>query len=292
MSFLAPLIAPALALLAAFLFGLLIHLQRRGLAHVDDLTGVLASLAAMATFFWIIAAFTIDWRWFATDAALLFAGIGVFFPAASQFLQIVSVQRVGTALTSAIGSFTPIWAVVPALIFLNEKLGVQGGIGMGLMILGLLLSAMAPKSFRGGWPVWALALPLGASLARGIVQPVVKAGYQQVPSPIFASVIMGTVSTLVILAIWLAPQARIKRRYSMLGLKWFALSGIVNGVAILSLFMAIDTGNIAIVTPLSSTAPVFALALGVLVFRTEQMVPRHYAVVGLTVLGAVILVSG
>ena len=284
-------LAPAIALTSAFLFGLALHLQRKGLVHQDPLSGALISVASTAVMFWGLAVFTVEWAWFFTSAALVFALVGLVFPAGGQWLQISAISKVGPALTSAIGSFTPLWAVVPAILFLGEALSFQGVFGMTLMILALLISAMAPKAFRGGWPLWALLLPLGASMPRGFVQPIVKAGYAIVASPIFATTLMATVSSLVVFSVWLVQRPDHARPLTRPGVGWFILAGLVNGAGILAIFQAIGLAGVAAVAPLGSTSPLFALALGAFVFRTEVLRPRHYVVVALTVIGAVLLVS-
>lgn len=286
------LLASAMAMLAGMLFGLNVHIQRRGLAGTDPLTGSLFSVAAMAVLFWCVAPFLVDLSWWLTTPAAFFAIGGLLIPGVGQGMQIYSIRRVGPSLTAAIGAFAPLFAAIPAVLFLGERLGVQGICAMALMITGLMLAAWSPRGVARGWPVWALSLPLVASMARGGAQPVTKAGLTLGANPIFAALVMASVSTLTIGLIVLArrglggggkPVGR--------GGRWFALSGVLNGVGILFLNIAISLGDVTLVAPLVSTAPLWAVAFAGLGMGPERPRPRHGVVAVMVVLGAVMLIT-
>ena len=285
-------IAALFALLAGALFGLVSHVQKKGLAHLDDKTGTLVSVATMAAVFWVLAPLMIDWRWWLTEAALLFALCGLVFPAASQRLQILSVVKVGPNMTSAFGSFAPVFAVVPAVLVLGESLSLQVAMGLSIMIAALLISASGPKGPNRTWSAVALLLPLGASFVRGIIQPVAKAGMIEVPSPFFATMVMATVSTVVAgssLAMRRRPQAGSHTRR---GYGWFALNGACVGMGILSMQVALNLGDVIITAPLVSTSPLWTLLLGALIFRHEVLRPRHAIVAVMVMVGVTLIVLG
>ncbi len=128
------LLASLFALSAGALFGLNVYIQRRGLDDIDGLTGAFFSVATMAAFLWFLSPFFVTWRWWFSDAAVIFLLCGLFFPASGQGLQIASIARVGPALTSAVGAFAPLFAVLPAVFFLGESFGFQAQFGLMLMI--------------------------------------------------------------------------------------------------------------------------------------------------------------
>ena len=283
---------PALSALAAgALFGLIVHIQQKGLDGTDALVGSFISVAAAAAMFWLLSPLFVDWTWWTTGAALLFALCGIVFPSMGQGLQVASVERIGPALTSAIGSFAPLFAVIPAVVFLHEEFGLQAAAGLALMIAGLVLTVLGPRGIPRGWPAWALLLSLGAAAARGLIQPVTKVGFAEVDSPFFATLVMASVST-VVLGVMVAGQ---KRPASTPGWKpgygWFALSGVINGCGILALQFAISRGDVTVAAPFASTTPLWALVFGALFFRHERLGPRHGAVAILVVLGAVLIVT-
>lgn len=286
-------LASLLALAAAALFGFNVHIHRKGLDGVGGMTGAFLSVASMAVAFWIFAPFFIEWEWFSRPGTLIFALAGIFFPAMGQSLQIIGVQRVGPALTSALGATAPIFAVFPAVLILGEAFGLQAAIALALMVGGLILSALPRKGFTRNWPLWALLIPLGASAVRGLSQPAVKQGLQTVPSPFFSALITASVSTLV-----LAVIVAIRRRQTtgpkpapnMRAVGWFVVSGIINGLGILSINSALSLGDVTMVAPLVATAPLWALLFGWVIFRRETLTWRHLMIASLVVAGAVLLV--
>lgn len=284
------LIPALLALLSAALFGLNVHIQRRGLDSVDAMTGAFVSVASMAVVFWLFAPFILHREWWFSTGAMIFAVTGLFFPALGQRLQTSSVLRVGPALTSALGAFTPLFAVVPAVLFLHEDFGWQAALGITLMMTALILSARGQKGVKRNWPLWVLIIPLGAAFVRGIVQPVTKLGLAELPSPFFAALLTSTVSAFV-LALMLAAgrkQPRLEERKT--GLFWLAASGVINGAGILSLNTAINLGDVLVAAPLASSAPIWALAYGAFWFRNEQLGLRHLVIALLVVSGAAMII--
>lgn len=285
-------IAVVFALLSGVFFGLTAHVQKAALRGTDVSAGALISVATMTVALWAVAPFFVEWRWFTTEAAAIFAVCGIVFPAASQRLQVASVLQVGPTLTSALGSVAPLFAVTLAVMFLGERLNLVGALGIALMLAGLLLSALRPG---GGspraFPVVMLLLPLGAALARGVVQPATKFGFIEVNSAFFATLVMSTVATGVLLAWMLADRARAPIRMTRRGNFHFMLNGLVIGAGILSLQVAISHGAVSLAAPLASATPLWTMAFGVMFFRNEHLTWRHLVMVLLVVTGAILVVT-
>ncbi|MEC3859660.1 DMT family transporter [Mesobacterium sp. TK19101] len=286
----AELLPPLFGLMAAMLFGINVYIQGRGLAATTGLHGAFLSVAATAGLFWLLAPFVIDWRWFATAGAAIFAATGLFFPAAGQGLQIAGVRRVGPALTAALGAFTPVFSGVIAVAFLGEVLGLQSGLGFALMVLGLMLAGLKTRNIPRGFPLWALAIPLGASFVRGIAQVFTKLGMQSVHSPFFATLLAATVSSGV-LALLLRRNGQAVVRGLNRSHSWFIASGAINGLGILALNSGIARGELTIVAPMVATTPLWTLVFGITVFRTERLHLRQFLIAGMVVAGAVLLVT-
>ena len=285
------LLAPALAIFSGALFGLVVHIQRRGLENADPLAGAFLSVLAMAGFFWLLSPAFIEMHWFMNRVVLIFALGGLFFPAAAQTLQIYSIRRAGPAMTATVGSFTPFFAVIPAVLFLGEAFGLQLAAGMALMTVGLILTAMPTRRIPRSWPLWAIFLPLGAALVRGLAQPITKTGLNELPSAFFATLIFGSVSSLVLAALILATGRVGHVRQAGAGMKWFALSGILNGCGILCLNHAVGIGSVTLAAPLASMSPLWALVFGLTIFRQEKLTARHFVVAFLVVGGALLIIA-
>jgi drug/metabolite transporter, DME family len=287
------LIALLFALSAAVLFGLNPHIQNRALDDTDPLTGALYSVTATAGMFWLFSPFFIDWAWFGTRTALIFAAVGLIFPAFGQRLQIASIVIVGPAITAACGSFTPLFAILPAVVFLGESFGLQASFGLMLLTSSLVFAALGRGKIKRNWPLWALLLPLAASFVRGLAQPITKFGFAEIPSPYFATMLMATVSvgTLLVIRTLSTPRQKASSGLSKSGKQRFLFSGIINGFGILSVNMALSFGDVSVVAPFLATSPLFTLALGAWVFRREVLGWHHLAIVAVAIAGAVLVIT-
>jgi len=284
------LVAASLALLAGALFGLTVFAQSKGLEDTDAFTGAFLSIGFMACLLWIFSPAMVEWHWMTSGAALIFLAGGLLFPAGGQTLQVLSITRLGPALTAAFSGMSPVFAVVPAILFLGEDFGLQGVLGLGLIMASLFYSAFGSRKITRSWPLWVLLIPLGASAARGIVQPFTKIGFQEIPSPYFATMLQATTSTILLLLILRLPAVAAKRRAGGQGWKWFCLTGLLNFFGIQSLNAAINLGAVTVVAPLSSTVPLWTLAYGVFLFRREKVGLRHLVIAVLVVSGVVLIV--
>lgn len=284
-------VAALLALLAGAFFALTAFSQRRGLAYTDGLTGARYSIATMAACLWLVSPFFVDYAWFGEPIVWMFVMTGILFPATSQTAQIFSVQRLGPTLTSALGGLAPVFAVIPAILILGEAFNLQAGVGLGLIVAAMIYSTIGSKKLPRNWPIWALGLPLGASLARGLTQPFTKLGMLEIPSPIFASMVQATVSLCVILLVTSLPSIRKARKIGAEGRKWFCVTGVLITCGILSLNWSISLGEVLLVAPIASLVPLWALAFNVLIFRVEMVGLRHLGVAVLVVLGVFLISS-
>ncbi|MEC7764077.1 MAG: DMT family transporter [Pseudomonadota bacterium] len=284
-------ILPAsLALLAAVLWGLSNHIQRQALDDTDPMTGAFLSVAVIALVCWLAAPFFVQAEWWTARGTLLFAIMGIFFPALGQRFQIAGVALVGPALTASLAAFTPVVAVALGVVVFGEVPGGQALAGLALVIAGLILASWSPRGIKRGWPLWAILVPLGASVVRGISQPGLKLGMEDVPSPLFALLVTSTVSTLVLGVMLLSHHRKGRTQFGQ-GVGWFALNGLVNGSAILLLNVALTLGTLTLVSPLAGTVPLWALTLGLLVFKRETLKPKHFVIALLIVVGGALIVT-
>jgi drug/metabolite transporter (DMT)-like permease len=280
----------ALSLMAAALWGISAHIQRLGLDGTDALTGAFISVGTGAAMMWVAAPFFVDAAWWTAPATLVFVAVGVIFPALGQRFQIASVDLVGASLTASLSSVAPVVAVAIGVGLLGETLGLQGAIGIGIMVTGFVLATHSPRGIKRGFPAWALLVPLGAAVVRGIAQPGLKIGLADLPSPAFALLVGTTVST-VTLGVLLLPRAIRGEVRRGSGWVWFAVNGAMFTLGILFLNYALSLGTVTLVSPLAATTPLWTLAFGALLFKREQLGPKHLAIALMVVVGAVLIVT-
>ncbi len=282
-----PYLAPLYALCSAFLFALSNHFTNIGLEGTDARSGTLVSIAASAAIYWVFAPFFVEsWYWL-TWACLLFAAVGIIRPSLSSVLATSSIKVMGPTLTSALTAATPLFGAFIAITFLGERLTVPIAVGTLAVIAGAVVGAWSPQGVKRSWPLWALALPLGASLIRAVGHAVTKTGLVEVPSASFAVMVSNTVSLAVALVAF-KVQARPfgGTRTSLL---WFLASGIANALSLQFLNSALQVGDLVSVIPIVSATPVFTMVMGYLWFGREIISTRTLVTIALIVPGVVLV---
>jgi drug/metabolite transporter (DMT)-like permease len=285
--------AIAFALGAALLFGLALVLTQPGLRYLPPRLAALVSVPASTALLWLLSPLVVDWQGWNPRAALIFAGVGLLFPATVTLLTFESNRRMGPNVAGALGNLTPLFAVLLAVALFGETPRLIQGAGIAAIVIGVGALSLDRRWLGAPWPYWAALFPLGAAAIRGIIQPVTKLGLALWPSA-FAAVLIGySVSCLVI-----AGAALLRGGAGMsagpvprAGLAWFVGVGLCNGGAVLALYAALTRGSVMLVSPLVATYPLVTLALVALFLRSARIGARQIGGVALTVLGAVVLVA-
>ena len=104
-------------------------------------------------------------------------------------------------VTAALGNVSPLFAVLLAVVLLNEPLRLWQFVGLLLIVAGVLVITVTRGAGARDWRTWALLLPLGAAVLRGLMPPVIKLGLEIWPSAIAACLTGYIVSTLTVLMV-------------------------------------------------------------------------------------------
>ena len=274
------------AALSAALFGAALVTTHSGLKYLDAAAGARVSIPAAMLLFWLVAPF-VDLAGWQVTALGIFALVGLFFPAAVTLLTFESNRRLGPTVTGAVGSTAPLFAVLGAALFLDEMLGVRELSATALIVLGTRLLSRPHGTDAGERQPGAFWLPWSAAALRALAQVLSKAGLMLWPNP-FAAALVGY--TLSAAAVWAATLGqRTARKFDRRGAAWFVATGILNGIAVLCLYRALNTGTVILVSPIVATYPLFTMLLSALVLREERMSGMLSAGVTLIVAGVIVL---
>lgn len=277
-----------LALAAAFLFALSAHVQSIGLQGGDTRAGTLVTIASTAAVYWLVAPLVVEASYWLTGAAVLFALTGLFRPALSINLWIRGIKLLGPTLNAALSATGPIFAAGFAILILGEALTLPAALGTLAVVAGVAAAYLRRDGTSIDWPAWAVALPLGAAFLRAAAHAITKLGFAEVPSPLFASLVSNTVSLFIVGVMFLASGVRLEG--SARDYRWFVLAGLINAAAVYLLNQALELGQVITVAPIIASSPVFAMLLGLFVFKREVITWRTAATIALVVPGVILVV--
>ena len=275
-----------LALLAACQFGTALVLTQFALRHAPPAAGARISILTPALLLAIVALWQVDPATWEPRGAAVFAAVGLVFPVAVTRLTFEANRRLGPSLAGALGNLAPVFAVLGAIALLAQRPTPAQGLALAIIAAGVAALSLARGGARQSWPLAAAALPLAAAAIRGLVQPVSQWGLAFWPSPLAAAAIGYAVSAFVVLLT--TPPARPTAPATA----WFAVVGVCNGGAVLTLYAALTAGPVILVAPLVATYPLVTLALAALLPGTPRPGRTTLAGIAATVAGVMLLLAG
>jgi len=259
-----------LAVLSALCFGAGMVTSRVGLRHLDARSGAAVSIPTATILFVIAAPFTIELSAFNFATALVFAIVGLFYPALVTLLTFRSNEELGPTVTSAISGTAPLFAMLAAALLLGERVPPQAAIaGLGVAS-GVALLSWRPGSLRAGVHGRALIWPVAGAVVRGVAQAGAKAGLLLWGNPFAASVIGYLVSSTAVIG---AERLRSGGRKTVTrqGLLWFTATGVVNGGAMVLMYSALARAPVSTVAPVIAAYPLVTAIASALFLRGEKI---------------------
>lgn len=272
-----------LSISSALCFGLGMVTSRIGLRQLDARSGAAISIPSATLLFLATAPFTIELTAFNTGAALIFAAVGLFYPALVTLLTFRSNEELGPTVTSAISGTAPLFAMLAAVLFLGEHVPPQATAAAIGVAAGVALLSWQPGALRAGFSGRALLWPVAGAILRGAAQAGAKAGLLLWGNPFAAGVIGYLVSSA---AVTDADRLRAGKpgRIPRSGLLWFVLTGLINGGAMLLMYAALAIAPVSTVAPVIAAYPLVTALATALFLRGEILNARIIA-------GAVITVA-
>ena len=117
-------------------------------------------------------------------------------------LTFASNRALGPVVTSTLGNLAPLFAVALAVAAAARAAARRcNSSALVIAVAGAVIITVTRPRDLGNWRSWALLLPLGSALVRGVVPPIVKLGLEVWPSPLWACLIGYIMSSLVVLTV-------------------------------------------------------------------------------------------
>jgi drug/metabolite transporter (DMT)-like permease len=281
-----------LAFASAILLGAGVVTTQFGLRHVAPLAGASLSIPSFTLLFLLASPLILSGEPVVWRGLPIFAAIGLFFPAMLTFLTFASNRALGPVITSTLGNLAPLFAVTLAILLMHEPSHASQLIGMAIAVIGAVIITLThPRDF-GHWPGWALLLPLGGALVRGIAPLLIKLGLQTWPSPLWGCLIGYVSSSIVVLAVHRVHAGTFIIDAPWRGRLWFVVTGISNGLSVLTLFAAVRNGPITLVAPLLAVYPLVTVILTAITLRHVRITARIVAGTALTIAGVALVLAG
>jgi drug/metabolite transporter (DMT)-like permease len=282
--------AVALSVASAALLGFGAVVARIGIRYASARTGASMSVPVTTLTFWLLSPALLRFEHASLEATLMFAAVGLFFPASVTLLNFASARRLGPSIASALGASTALFSAIFAIALLHERPSIAMLCGTLVIVTGVALITFRDDdrgtAFNKAW-LW---MPIAAAMIRSGAQATIKYGLSLWASPFAATLVSYSVSAA-LLMITRPPAPEATNRDQRRAFGWFTLAGFCNGFAVLTTYAALSFGPMTLVAPLTTTSPLFAVVGSALVLQEERFDRRLLAGVLLTVIGAALLVS-
>jgi drug/metabolite transporter, DME family len=211
---------------------------------------------------------------------------GLLGPGLSQLLFTFAVRDAGPSRTSVTVGTAPLFSVMIALVFLDERFVVPVVVGAALIVVGgvLLVGERGrPEHVKRIGLVFALLAAIAFAVRDNFVRWL---SLDTEVAPTLAVAATLAAATSVILAFTLVSR----RGVPGAGARLFVPAGLLYGVSYVCLFQAYYRGGVTVVSPLVATESLWGVALSALVLgRREGVGPRLVAGAALVVAGGVLI---
>jgi len=282
--------AIAFAVLSSVCFGFALVTGRMGLRSLDARAGAAVSIPTATVLFIAVAPFALDVSGFDWHAALLFAGVGLFFPALVTLLTFRSNAKLGPTVTSAVSATAPLFALLAAAVFLGEKIPAAAALASAGIVGGIVVLGWEPRAMRTRLRGWALLWPLAGAALRGAAQVGARAGLLLWANPFAASLLGYVVSSATVIgADRFARGGAARPRFP--AALWFVATGLLNGGAVLMMYTALAAAPVSLVAPIVAAYPVVTALASAAILRDEPIPPRVLGGAAITVAAVVYLVA-
>jgi len=261
---------------------------RRAITSVTPPTAALVSVTFTMAFVWIVATATGPLSRFLARETVFFFCAGLAAPGLARLVYYLGLARVGVARSAALISVAPIFAVALAIAVLGERPSVLAVAGVGGVVAGGALLARRGREEKR-WRRRDLVLPLLAALGFAIRDIVSRHGLETYPEPMVAAAAATLASVSLMWALAAArvvPFVRPPRR----GFGWLALSGVCECLAYVTMWRALATAPVSIVSPLVHAQPLFTIVLAAVFLRDVERMTWRLVLASLLIVAGVTVV--
>jgi drug/metabolite transporter (DMT)-like permease len=244
----------------------------------------------LALFFAVIVnfglAFVIDpgWQLLTPPAIAAFVLGGLAGNAIGRRWSFMSIDLLGASRSSALRGSSPVITTILAMVLYREEVSVLQWAAILAIVAGGVLVNWNPDADRRQWLGRGVFYALAAATSYGIRPLILKFGLNIADIPLAAACI-GAASALLYTLVREDRSQLLSTRIDA-AFKFWVVSGLIGAVGLVSLTFALAQGDVSVVYPLTSSAPLFTVGFTAVMLRgVEQITAR-------LILGTVLVVAG
>lgn len=274
------------AIAAAILWALAAIALKRSLQTSSPLTTVFATVVVNAVLLWPLALLFTNFEQVRIEGIMICVAAGILAPTIGRLLRFMAVDRLGVALTAPLVETIPIFGALFAITMLGEEVTLQIGLGMLAVVAGamVLVSREGMRFTKIG-----VILSLSSALIFALADVIRKMAITAVDSPFLGAAVGVTVAIVTYFAFSLVVKQPIASPRTWTRFNY--LTGILTGLALSAIFMALFIDRVVIVQSLVATAPLFTLFFTWIFLRKLEHVSSSIFVAGIFVVIGSILVA-
>lgn len=229
---------------------------------------------------------------FNSSAILLYAVSAAFAPVSGRWLNYLSLERVGVSNTTTISGLQPIIVAVLAAIFLSERFPAIIYVAIVITTVGVVIIGRSRSSADGKKTLtkWTLIFPLSSTFCYASSNIIRKEGLKIQGLPFLAASVTCSFSAMYMFLPLLYTR-RAKIAVTRLSLTFPILSGLVNSLAWVFSYQALDMGDASIVSTILGIQPLIAIMLSYIFLRKTEVITAGKIVGAALVVFGVALIS-
>ena len=220
-----------------------------------------------------------------SSATIYFVLSGLLQPLLARILYYVGIQRLGVSRAGPLRGTGPLFAVIVAVIFLNERPNYFVYGGTILTVAGAWLILMRMRE-EGEWKLFDAVFPLGAALIAAVSQSLRRTGLLMLGNPFIGATITNSTSLIVYLISLLVLGKIHLIRLHRASLPYFGSAAFISAGSQILVFVALSRGEVSVMVPLFNTTPFFSVLFTTIFLRDLERVTSR------VVFGASLLVAG
>jgi DME family drug/metabolite transporter len=264
-----------LSLFTAICYGASAVFTRKGMSDSNPITGAVVTALIQVV---VLLGLLLTYPPVRIDLAAIafFVASGILASTLGRLLNFMSIERLGVPVSASIIGSSPLFSTLFAVIAIGESVAMTTALGTVFVVVGIALTSGGnkPSSRLVGST---LVLPVMSAAFYGASSVVRKVGLNILPDSVLGAFV-GAASSLVSFLLYIVTTNRVAEvRLSRNSVKYFVGSGFAMSAGWLTMFAALSTGSVSVVSALIGTNPLFSLALSIVFLREAEDINRRIA---------------